>query len=74
MPRAWVKKVPAIDTLDLFHGHLLPVRENGLKISELDKSGRKDRNQKDFFNKTNGRMELDRREWPQNRPVIMAPN
>ena len=33
MPGARIKKVPAIDTLDLFHGRLLPVRENGLNSS-----------------------------------------
>ena len=44
MPGAWIKKVPAIDTLDLFHGHLLPFRENGLNIKELDQSDGNERN------------------------------
>ena len=44
MPGAWIKKIPAIDTLDLFHGHLLPVRENGVRIKELDQSDGNERN------------------------------
>ena len=49
-----------MDTLDLFHGHLLPVRENGPRIEESDQRVGDERNQKDFLHKIIEGKELKR--------------